>query len=393
MTDTPLKKETALLHAGRNPRQNHGIVNPGVYHASTVTFPTVEAMHEAGKKPTEGVYYGRMGTPTSQAFEQAVATLEGADRAIAVQSGLAAITGTLFALLESGDHLLITDSAYFPTKKFCNNVLKKFGVEVTYFDPMIGEGIKDLFQENTKLVFTESPGSLTFEVQDIPAISKIAHDHGALVAIDNTWSAGYYFQALQHGCDISIQAATKYIGGHSDVMLGTIATSEQLFQKIKTSVYGLGYCAAPDDCYLGQRGLRTLPARMARHQENGITLASWLQDRPEVKRILHPAFEDCPGHEIWKRDFTGACGLFSIVLQDHFSAQAVAKMLNSLTLFPMGYSWGGYESLIIPFDAKGARSVTSWQDQGPCLRIHAGQENVTDLIEDLERGFEVLNAS
>jgi len=392
MTDKPLNQDTKLLHAGRNPRKNHGIVNPGVYHASTVTFPSVEAMQEAGKNPTEGIYYGRMGTPTSQAFEEAVAALEGADRAIAVQSGLAAITGTLLALLKAGDHILVADSVYFPTKKFCNTFLKNFGIDVTYYDPTLGAEIAPLFQENTKVLFTESPGSLTFEIQDIPALSAIAHAHDALVVIDNTWSSGYYFQALAHGCDVSIQAATKYIGGHSDVMLGTIATSEALFKKIKTSVYGLGYCAAPDDCYLGQRGLRTLPARMTRHQDNALALANWLKQRPEIKKVLHPAFEDCTGHEIWKRDFTGACGLFSIVLHDDYSQAAVNAMLNSLTLFPMGYSWGGYESLIIPFDAQAARTVTTWPHKGPCLRIHVGQEDVTDLIADLETGFQRLSA-
>lgn len=386
-----MKKETHILHAGRNPRDNYGIVNPPVYHASTVTFPTVAAMEEAGKNPTDGIYYGRMGTPTSFAFEEAVAALEGADRAVAVQSGLAAITGAVLAFVKAGDHILVADSVYFPTKKFCNTFLKNFGVEVTYYDPMIGAGIAALMKDNTVLVFTEAPGSLTFEIQDIPAIASAAHDKGAVVMIDNTWSAGYYFNAFEHGCDVSIQAATKYIGGHSDVMLGTIATSDQFYKKIKTSVYSLGSCAAPDDCYLGQRGLRTLPARLARHQENGLKMAAWLKSRDEVAKVLHPAFEDCPGHEIWKRDFTGASGLFSVVLKDGYTKTAVAAMLDGLKLFPMGYSWGGYESLIIPFDPMGARQVTKWTEPGPCLRIHAGQENLDDLLDDLSAGFERLN--
>lgn len=386
-----MKKNTQLLHAGRNPAENYGIVNPPVYHASTVTFPTVEALKKADSEPTEGIFYGRMGTPTSYDFEKAVAALEGSERAIAVQSGLAAITGAILALVKSGDHILVTDSVYFPTKKFCNTVLKNFGVEVTYFDPMIGAGIKELFQDNTKIVFTESPGSLTFEVQDIPAISKAAHERDILVMIDNTWAAGYYFNAFEHGCDISIQAATKYIGGHSDVMLGTIALSNALYKTVKTAVYGLGYCAAPDDCYLAQRGIRTLPARLKVHEENAIALAKWLQQRPEVTKILHPAFEDCPGHEIWKRDFTGACGLFSIVLDEKYSAEDVARLLDGLTLFPMGYSWGGYESLMTPFNPQGARQATKWQEKGPCLRIHTGQENIEDLIADLEAGFIRLN--
>ncbi|WP_135078062.1 cystathionine beta-lyase [Terasakiella sp. SH-1] len=386
-----MKKQTHLLHAGRNAKENFGIVNPPVYHASTVTFPTVEAMNKAGENPTEGIYYGRMATPTSHAFEEAVAALEGADKAIAVQSGLAAITGAILAFVKNGDHILVTDSAYFPTKKFCNTVLKGFGVETTYFNPTIGSNIEKLIQPNTKVIFTESPGSLTFEVQDIPAITKVAKDHKIITMIDNTWAAGYFFNAFDHGCDISIQAATKYIGGHSDVMLGTIALGDDLYKKVKTYVYGLGYCAAPDDCYLAQRGIRTLPARLKIHEENGMKLASWLKEQPEVKRVLHPAFEDCPGHDIFKRDFTGACGLFSIVLQDHYSEKAVASMLDGMELFPMGYSWGGYESLMIPFNPKGARNASSWEDQGPCLRLHAGQENVEDLINDLDKGFERLN--
>ncbi|SCA54974.1 putative cystathionine beta-lyase [Candidatus Terasakiella magnetica] len=386
-----MKKETHILHAGRNASENFGIVNPPVYHASTVTFPSVDAMNKAGQNPTEGIYYGRMATPTSQAFEQSVAALEGSDKAIAVQSGLAAITGAILAFVKHGDHILVTDSAYFPTKKFCNTVLKNYGVETTYFDPSIGGNIEKLIKDNTKVIFTESPGSLTFEVQDIPAITKVAKDHGIITMIDNTWAAGYYFNAFEHGCDISIQAATKYIGGHSDVMLGTIALGQDLYKKVKTFVYGLGYCAAPDDCYLAQRGIRTLPARLNVHQENGLKLAGWLKEREEVTKVLHPAFEDCPGHEIWKRDFTGACGLFSVVLDRKFTPTAVAAMLDNLELFPMGYSWGGYESLVIPFDPTGARDASVWSEKGPCLRFHAGQENIDDLINDLEKGFERLN--
>jgi cysteine-S-conjugate beta-lyase len=387
-----MKKDTHILHAGLSPRDNFGIVNPPVYHASTVTFPTVDAMHNAGKTPTEGVYYGRMGTPTTQAFEQGVAALEGCDRAVAVQSGLAAVTGALLAFVKAGDHILVTDSVYFPTKKFCNTVLANFGVEITYYDPMIGADIETLMKPNTKVIFTEAPGSLTFEVQDIPAISAVAHKQGAIVMIDNTWAAGYYFNAFEKGCDISIQAATKYINGHSDVMMGTIAMREDLYKKVKEAVYGLGYCASPDDCYLALRGLRTLPARLRLHQDNGMKLAAWLKDRSEVTKVLHPAFEDCPGHDIWKRDFTGSSGLFSIVLDEKYSAAAVAHMLDHLSYFGMGYSWGGFESLIIPFDPKGARQATDWVEAGACLRIHAGQEAIEDLIDDLDKGFKRLNA-
>ncbi|NVK18184.1 MAG: cystathionine beta-lyase [Methylocystaceae bacterium] len=386
-----MKKDTQLLHAGRHPKDNYGIVNPPVYHASTVTFPTVDALYQADKNPTEGIFYGRMGTPTSRAFEEAVATLEGGDKAIAVQSGLAGITGAMLAFVKGGDHILVADSVYFPTKKFCNEFLSNFGVEVTYYDPMIADGIKSLIKDNTRLIFTEAPGSLTFEVQDIPAIAKAAHERDVLVMIDNTWSAGYYFNAFEHGCDVSIQAATKYIGGHSDIMMGTITLREEHYKMVKTKLNVLGYCAGPDDCYLAQRGLRSLPARLARHEENGLKMAAWLKERPEVTKVLHPAFADCPGHDIWKRDFTGSSGLFSIVLDGKYSPKAVAAMLDGLELFPMGYSWGGYESLIVPFNPKGARNVTTWVEDGACLRIHAGQESIDDLLVDLNSGFERLN--
>jgi cystathionine beta-lyase len=293
------------------------------------------------------------------------------------------------AFLKAGDHLLMVDTTYQPTRRFCDTVLAGFGVETTYYDPMADVG--PLIRPDTRVVFLESPGSLTFEVQDVPAAAAAARAAGAVSMIDNTWSAGLLFRPLEHGVDISIQAATKYIVGHSDVMLGVIITSEDAFLRTARAASMLGTSAAPDDCYLALRGLRTLSVRLARHQETALRVAQWLQGRPEVARVLHPALPDCPGHAIWKRDFTGSNGLLSIVLQEA-PKRAVTAMLDGMKLFGMGYSWGGYESLIIPFDPGRARSATRWPGSGPCLRLHCGLEDAGDLVEDLEAGFERLNA-
>ena len=389
------KPETRLTTSGRHPEENFGIVNPPVYHASTVLFPTLAKLEAAVKNPFKGVYYGRFGTPTTFALEEAVAQMEGGDNAIATSSGLAAITCALQAFLKSGDHLLMVDTVYEPTRKFCEMVLKKNGVEVTYYDPLIGGAIGDLIQDNTKVVFTESPGSLTFEVQDIPAIAKAANGAGALTICDNTWASPLFFNPLKHGVDVSIQAATKYIVGHADAMLGVIICTEKHFKKLKTMTVVLGNAAGPDDCYLAIRGLRTLSVRLKRHEENGYQLADWLAGRSEVDRILHPGREGCPGHDIWKRDFCGSTGLFSIILKP-VSKEALTAMLDDLELFGMGFSWGGYESLVLPVDPGYCRSATSWplrEGDGPLLRIHAGLEDVNDLIDDLEAGFKRLNAT
>ena len=388
-----MKKDTRITTVGRDPGKNHGIVNPPVYHASTIIFPSVAALEQAQKNRREGVkgvYYGRTGTPTTHAFEDAVADLEGGTHCIAMPSGLAAIAGAMMAFLETGDHLLMTDNVYDPTKvSVCKNTLTKFGIETTYYDPLIGGGIGAQIKDNTKVVFVESPGSQTFEVQDIPAIAKAAHDKGAIVIMDNTWSGGYYFQPFEHGVDISVHAATKYIVGHSDAMLGTITTTETHYQQIKSAVYSMGYAAAPDDCYLGLRGLRSIAARLPRHQETGLKLAHWLAERPEVEHVLHPALPSCPGHEFWKRDFTGASGLFGVVLKD-FSKAAMTVMLDGMEIFAMGYSWGGYESLMIPIYPATIRSTPAWPHKGPSIRIHAGLEDPDDLIEDLEKGLKRL---
>lgn len=385
--------DTRLTTSGRDPEANFGIVNPPVYHASTVTFPTLAAMLEADKHKFDQVYYGRYGTPTTFAFEQAVADLEGGTHCIALPSGMAAIAVALLANVEAGDHVLITDNAYYPSIKFAKSILQKFGVEASYFDPMAGAEIASQFRPNTKVVLAEAPGSITFEVQDIPAICDAAHKAGALVAMDNTWSAGYHFKPFDHGVDISIQAATKYIVGHSDAMLGTLTmTDKALWMQAKITAGTLGHSVSPDDCYLGLRGLRSLAARLSRHEATALKLAHWLDARPEVEIVLHPALPGCPGHDIWKRDFTGSSGLFGIVLKEGPDQDAIARMLDGMELFEMGYSWGGFESLMIPADPSATRTTYAWPYIGQTLRLHAGLEDPDDLINDLDAGLSRLSA-
>lgn len=385
-----VRTETLLSNAGREPFANHGVVNPPVYHASTIVYPTVADLEAADRTPFDGTRYGRRGTPTTFALEQAVAALEGGYRSIAVPSGLSAITTTLLALLKHGDHLLMVDTVYNPTRRFCDRVLAGFGIETTYYDPLADVG--PLFRPNTKVLFLESPGSLTYEIQDVPAVAAAARQNGVVSVIDNTWSAGLYFQPLRHGVDISIQAATKYIVGHSDVMLGLITASEELFLRVKRASAFLGTSVGPDDCYLALRGLRTLAPRLARHQATALCIAEWLQQRPEVTCVLYPALPSFPGHALWQRDFTGANGLLSVVLQD-VPRRAIDAMLDGFSLFAMGYSWGGFESLVIPFDPHATRTATRWPFTGPCLRLHCGLEDPDDLIEDLDRGLERLAAA
>jgi cystathionine beta-lyase len=379
-----------VTEAGRDPFANFGIVNPPVYHASTVLFPTVAEMDRIGRAPFDHVYYGRHGTPTTFAFEKAVAELEGGYRAIATGSGLAAIAASLMAFLRAGDHLLMVDSAYSPTRKLCDGLLKGFGVDTTYYDPLIGGGIARLIRPNTRVVFCESPGSLTFEVQDIPAIAAAAHDRGAVVMLDNSWATPLLFQPFAHGVDIAIEAGTKYLVGHSDAMIGAIVASKAHYRRVKTAAAILGAAPGPDDCYLALRGIRTLAVRLARHEKTGMKLAKWLKGRKEVARVLHPAFADCPGHRLWKRDFSGASGLFSIVLAKPYGKAALARMLDGMSLFRMGFSWGGYESLILPADPAPFRSAAPWAAPGPLLRLHAGLEDADDLIADLEAGLRRL---
>jgi cystathionine beta-lyase len=384
---TPLKPETRLVTAGRDTEGQHGFVNPAVYHASTVLYPTAEAQvaHRARYA------YGRRGTPTTEALENALRELEGeACAGVALMpSGLSAIATALMAVAGSGDHILVTDSVYRPTRVFCDSVFQRMGVETTYYDPLIGDGIAQLIKPNTKAVFVEAPGSQSFEMQDIPAIAKVAHDKGALVLADNTWASPLYFRAFEKGVDLVIQAGTKYIGGHSDIMFGCVAANAQTLSALKSTVYAMGICVGPDDMFLALRGLRTLGVRLARHHQSGVTIARWLEQRPEVQRVMHPALESHPGHTIWKRDFTGASGLFSVVLKPA-PEKAVHAFMNELTLFGLGYSWGGFESLVILFDCTEYRSATAWAPGGPALRFHIGLEDLADLIADLERGFAAM---
>jgi len=381
--------DTRVVTAGRDPASYHGFVNPPVYHASTVLYPSAEdfVAHRARYQ------YGRRGTPTTEALELAVQELEGPQCAgvALLPSGLAAISAALLAIIQAGDHLLVTDSAYGPTRNFCNQILSRLGVTVTYYDPLVGAAISGSMQENTRAVFLESPGSLSFEMQDVAAIAAAAHAKGALVLMDNTWASPLYFRALDHGVDLSIQAGTKYIGGHSDVMLGTVSANGATAARLKTTVGSSGWCVGPDDVYLGLRGLRTLAVRLDRHWRSGLAVARWLEQRPEVLHLLHPAMESHPGHALWKRDFTGASGLFSVVLKP-VPQKAVYAFLDALELFGIGASWGGYESLAVPFDCTAVRSATRWQPGGPTVRFHIGLEAVEDLIADLERGFAALAA-
>jgi len=387
-----MQDDTHLVHAGRNPAEQQGMVNPPVYHASTVLFPTVDALRKAAANPYEGVYYGRYGTPVHFALEEAVAQLEGAHGAVSTCSGLAAISVALMSVARAGGHFLVADNVYGPTRNLCDGLLARLGVETTYFDPLIGDGIEALIRPETQAVFLEAPGSLSFEMPDVAEISSIAHAHDCLVLLDNTWATPLYFRAFAHGVDISIHAATKYIVGHADAMLGIVNCNEATYKSVRKTAVQLGYCAGPDDVYLGLRGLRTLSVRLKQHQATALALCEWLRAQPQVERVLYPALEDDPGYSLWKRDFSGASGLFSTVLNP-VSEKALAAMLDGLKLFGMGFSWGGYESLVLPTNPGDYRTITQWPSAGPTLRIHAGLEDPRDLIADLASGFERLDAA
>jgi cystathionine beta-lyase len=381
---------TRLVSGGRDPFAHHGFINPPVYHASTMLYRTAEDyLAHRGR-----YQYGRRGTPTSEALADALAGLEGADCAgvALLPSGLAAASVALLSVLNAGDHVLVTDSVYLPTRKFCDGVLARYAIRTSYYDPLIGGGIAALIEPGTRAIFVESPGSLSFEMQDVPAIAAAAHAKGAVVLMDNTWASPLYFRAFDKGVDLSIQSGTKYIGGHSDVMLGTVSANRATWPRLRETVEATGLCVGPDDMYLGLRGLRTMGVRLAQHYASGIKVARWLAGRPEVARVLHPALENDPGHAVWQRDYSGACGLFSIVLQPVPQA-AVHAVLDALTLFGIGASWGGFESLAIPFDCTAMRSATPWDPGGPTVRFHIGLEDVDDLIGDLERGFAAAAAA
>jgi cystathionine beta-lyase len=389
-----MREETAIVHSGRHPEKHEGAVNPPVFHASTILSKTVEEYRRKRKdwmREAPGTYYGRYGTPTIEALQEAVAALEGGHRCVVYPSGLAACSGALLAFLAAGDHLLMSDSVYGPTRNLANGTLKRFGVSTTFFDPLAGRGIEALIRPETRVIYLESPGSLTFEVQDVPAIAEVAHRRAITVIMDNTWGA-LHFKPFGHGVDVSVQAATKYIVGHSDAMLGAVTCTREAWPKLRSLTYELGQTAGPDDVYLAQRGLRTLAVRLKQHQQTGLALAEWIARQPEVDRVLHPALPGDPGHAIWKRDFTGACGLFGVVLKENVSDRALCAMIDGLELFGIGASWGGFESLIVPFNPSEMRTATRWPHKGPCFRVHAGLENVDDLIADFQAGFARLRA-
>lgn len=384
----PRTPRTKVAHAGRVPGANFGFLNAPVFRGSTVLFPTAEKFVN-GDQP---YVYGRKSTPTVRALEEAIAELEGGAACSLTGSGYQAVTAAIMAFVKSGDHILMVDTVYQPTREFCTGILAKFGVGTTYYDPLIGDGIARLVKPNTRLIFGESPGSQTFEVQDIPAISRVAAERGIWLLIDNTWASPLYFRPFEHGVDVSIQAATKYIGGHADAVLGSITCTAAAAKHVAKTKDLLGICPGSEEAYLGMRGLRTLPMRLAQHHLSAVRVAEWLEGRPEVARVLHPALPSHPQHHIWKRDFLGASGLFSIVLKPA-SKEAVWAMIDGLTLFGIGFSWGGYESLIIPFDPTSYRTATTWSAEGPALRLHIGLEDVEELIADLEAGFERLAAA
>lgn len=391
MTKRERKPETLLAHLGREPNTPFGLVNPPVCHASTILFETLAEYEVKDRSQAQGTMsYGRAGTPTSFALEEAVAALEGGHRSFLLCSGLAAVTVGLLSVVESGGHALVTDTAYAPSRRFCDGLLARLGVEVEYYDPLIGAGIEGLFRANTQAVFIESPGSLTFEVQDVPAIAAAAKAAGVRTVMDNTWATFLYFKPLDHGIDVSVQSGTKYLVGHSDAMFGVITCGEEIEPRVRSTVKQLGQCAGPDDVYLALRGLRTMAVRLARHQDTALALCRWLAERPEVERVLYPALPGDPGHEIWRRDFTGASGLFGFVLAQPYSSAQLGALVDELALFGIGSSWGGFESLMIRGYPEKIRTAAPWSAPGPTMRIHAGLEDPGDLIADLEAGFERL---
>jgi cystathionine beta-lyase len=391
MSRDKYKPTTRAGHLGRAPEKFLGAVNTPVFRASTMLFPTVEKLEQAARGDYDGIGYGLHGLPTVTDLQDAVAAIEGAHAALAVPSGLTATTLPLLALMKAGDHILVTDAVYGPTRRFCNNHLTRLGIEVSYYDPLAGAGIERDFRPNTRIVFTESPGSLTFCVQDIPAIAEAAHRRGALVVTDNSWATPFGFRSFDHGVDVSVHAATKYIGGHSDVLSGLILATAATFPALHRLWTDIGVTASPDDCFLALRGFRTLPLRLARHTDSALKIAQWLKARPEVREVIYPAMPGSRGHELWKRDFIGASGLFAIVLQP-VAKSRIDALLDSMQLFGMGWSWGGFESLIIPIYPERVQTATKWNPGGPCLRLAIGLEDPDDLIADLTQGFTRLAA-
>lgn len=380
--------DTRLVLAGRDPSAQHGFVNTPIYRGSTVLYPTYDDI-----KYRRGRYnYGTSGTPTMDALSEAWTEIAGAAGTVLTPSGLSALTVALMACVSAGDHLLVTDSAYRPTRIFCDGVLKRYGVEVEYYDPLVGAGITELMRENTRAVLVEAPGSQTFEMQDVPAIAEAMHARGGAVIMDNTWATPLLFPPHERGVDIAVEAGTKYLSGGSDLLLGLVSANERWYPAIKRTFEHFAPCAGPEDIFLGLRGLRTMGLRLREHGARGLAIAQWLQARPEVHVVLHPALPDDPGHTIWKRDFSGASGLFGVILKP-VPEQALAAMLDELELFGMGFSWGGFESLVIPFDPALYRTATKWNAAGPALRFHIGLEDPEDLKADLAAGFARMRAA
>ncbi len=374
---------TQVTMLGRDPALQAGFVNSPVYRGSTVVFKTLDDLEQRRAR----FAYGTAGTPTIANLEEAWTKLSGSAGTVMAPSGLGAIALALFAALKAGDHLLVTDSVYRPTRNFCNGLLRRFGVETTYYDPMIGASIAGLIRPQTTAIFLEAPGSQSFEVQDVPAITGVAKQRGITTIIDNTWATPLFFKAHEKGCDISLEAGTKYLGGHSDLLMGLVTASEALWPKLRATYDSMAMLPGAEDCFLALRGLRTMHLRLKEAEKRGLEMAAWMQGRSEVAKVLHPAFASCPGHEFWKRDFTGSSGLFSVILDGKCTRKGLAAMLDNMELFGMGYSWGGFESLITAFDCSAYRTATEWKPGGIALRLQIGLEDVDDLKRDLDEGF------
>lgn len=383
-----LSVETELVLAGRDPFRHDGFVNTPIVRGSTVLSPSVADLEGHTGRYT----YGRRGNPTVESLETALTRLEGGAGVVLTPSGLSAVSIALLSVLKTGDHLLMVDSAYQPTRRICDEVLTRYGIETTYYDPLIAGEIIGLIRPNTRAIFLESPGSQSFEIQDIPAIVAAASARDITTLMDNTWATPLFFRPHEFGVDVSIQAGTKYLSGHSDLNIGTISANERTFRRVLATHGDLGITVAPEDAFLASRGLRTMALRLERHQQSALTVARWLSSRPEVRKVLHPGLPEHPGHALWKRDFKGASGLFSIILEPA-PKRAVDAFLDSLALFGLGYSWGGYESLAIPFDCSTYRTATPWNPGGPAIRLQIGLEDPADLIADLDSGFTALAAA
>jgi cysteine-S-conjugate beta-lyase len=391
-----LKHETRLTTLGRDRVDDSGFVNAPLVRGSTVLHPSVDELSERARRRARGddstpVAYGLYGTPTHHAFCDALTALEGGYRSWALPSGLAACTIAILAYVRQGDHVLVPDSVYSPTRRFCCETLARYGIETTFYPPRIGATIEPLFRVNTRVLFMESPGSLTFEVQDLPLLAQIARRHGAVSVIDNTWATPLYLQPLALGADVSVHAATKYIGGHSDLLIGTVTANQAAWPALREAIHQFGLITSPDDCWLALRGLRSMAARLARHRENAERLIGWLRDQAEVARVLYPALPEDPGYRLWRRDFRGASGLFGVVLAATITERSLRAMIDGLQLFGRGYSWGGFESLLIP--TRPERTAEPLAPSGPMFRISAGLEDADDLIADLRAGFERLRAN